>query len=46
MVGMEEQPGVRKIDSVEALRAWADPVRLAILSVADTHVPDGREQRG
>jgi DNA-binding transcriptional ArsR family regulator len=41
MVGMEEQPGVREIDSVEELRALADPVRLAILSALDTHVPDG-----
>jgi DNA-binding transcriptional ArsR family regulator len=29
---MDEQPGVREIDSVEGLRALADPVRLAILS--------------
>jgi DNA-binding transcriptional ArsR family regulator len=41
MVGMEEQPGVREIDSVEELRALADPVRLAILSALDTRVPDG-----
>jgi len=41
MVGMEEQPGVREIDSVEALRALADPIRLAILSALDTHVPGG-----
>ena len=41
MVGMEEQPGVREIDSVEGLRALADPVRLAILSALDTRVPDG-----
>ncbi len=41
MVGMEEQPGVREIDSVEELRALADPVRLAILSALDTHVPGG-----
>jgi DNA-binding transcriptional ArsR family regulator len=41
MVGMEEQLGVREIDSVEALRALADPVRLAILSALDTHVPGG-----
>ena len=46
MAGMEEQPGVREIDSVEELRALADPVRLAILSGLDTHVPDGSEQRG
>ena len=39
--GMEEQPGVREIDSVEGLRALADPVRLAILSALDTRVPDG-----
>jgi len=38
---MEEQPGVREIDSVEELRALADPVRLAILSALDTRVPDG-----
>ncbi|MFZ0186256.1 MAG: helix-turn-helix domain-containing protein [Streptosporangiaceae bacterium] len=38
---MEEQPGVREIDSVEGLRALADPVRLAILSALDTRVPDG-----
>jgi DNA-binding transcriptional ArsR family regulator len=41
MVGMEEQPGVREIDSVEALRALADPVRIAILSALETNVPDG-----
>jgi DNA-binding transcriptional ArsR family regulator len=41
MVGMEEQPGVREIDSVQELRALADPVRLAILSALDTPVPDG-----
>ena len=41
MAGMEEQPGVREIDSVEGLRALADPVRLAILSALDTRVPDG-----
>jgi DNA-binding transcriptional ArsR family regulator len=41
MAGMEEQPGVREIDSVEVLRALADPVRLAILSALDTHVPNG-----
>jgi DNA-binding transcriptional ArsR family regulator len=41
MVGMEEQPGVREIDSVEGLRALADPVRLAILSALDMRVPDG-----
>src|SRR5271169_1962654 len=41
MVGMEEQPGVREIDSVEGLRALADPVRLAILSALDTRVPGG-----
>jgi DNA-binding transcriptional ArsR family regulator len=38
---VEEQPGVREIDSVEELRALADPVRLAILSALDTRVPDG-----
>jgi len=41
MVGMEEQPGVREIDSVEGLRALADPVRLAILSALDKRVADG-----
>ena len=41
MVGMEEQPGVREIDSVEGLRALADPVRLAILSALEAHGPDG-----
>jgi DNA-binding transcriptional ArsR family regulator len=38
---VEEQPGVREIDSVEELRALADPVRLAILSALETHVRDG-----
>ena len=41
MVGMEEQPRVREIDSVQGLRALADPVRLAILVALDTRVPDG-----
>jgi len=41
MVSMEEQPGVREIDSVEGLRALADPVRLAILTALDQNVPDG-----
>jgi DNA-binding transcriptional ArsR family regulator len=41
MVSVEEQPGVREIDSVEELRALADPVRLAILAALDTRVPDG-----
>ena len=41
MMGMEEQPGVREINSVEELRALADPIRLAILSELDTRVPDG-----
>jgi DNA-binding transcriptional ArsR family regulator len=41
MVGVEEQPGVREIGSVEELRALADPVRLAILSALDRHAPDG-----
>lgn len=40
-MGMEEQTGVRQIDSVEGLRALADPVRLAILSALDTPVPGG-----
>ncbi len=38
---MEELPGVREIDTVEELRALADPVRLAILSALDTQVPGG-----
>jgi DNA-binding transcriptional ArsR family regulator len=38
---MEEQPGVRQIDSVEGLRALADPVRLAILAALDPRGPDG-----
>ena len=46
MAGMEEQSteeraGVREIDSVEGLRALADPVRLAILSALDQQGPDG-----
>ena len=41
MVGMEEQPGIREIDSVEGLRTLADPFRLAILAALDTRVPDG-----
>ena len=41
MAGMEEQPGVREIDTVEGLRALADPVRLAILAALDTRAPDG-----
>lgn len=41
MVGMEEQPGVREIDSIERLRALADPVRLAILAALDPRGPDG-----
>ena len=41
MAGMEEQPGVREIDSVEELRALADPVRLAILTALDAPVRDG-----
>jgi DNA-binding transcriptional ArsR family regulator len=48
MTGMEEQPGVRmeppgvrEIDSVQVLRALADPVRLAILAALDTRGPDG-----
>lgn len=38
---MEELPGVREIDSVQELRALADPVRLAILSALDPRRPDG-----
>jgi DNA-binding transcriptional ArsR family regulator len=41
MADMEEQPGVREIDSVEVLRALADPVRLAILAALDRRTPDG-----
>lgn len=41
MAEMEEQPGVREIDSVEVLRALADPVRLAILSALNRRAPDG-----
>jgi DNA-binding transcriptional ArsR family regulator len=41
MVGMEEQPEVREIDSVDGLRALADPVRLAILSALTARVPGG-----
>jgi DNA-binding transcriptional ArsR family regulator len=40
-MGMEEQPGVREIDSVEELRALADSVRLAILSALDRRISDG-----
>jgi DNA-binding transcriptional ArsR family regulator len=40
--GVRKEPrGVREIDSVEELRALADPLRLAILSALDTHGPDG-----
>ncbi|HTQ92223.1 MAG TPA: winged helix-turn-helix domain-containing protein [Streptosporangiaceae bacterium] len=38
---MEEWPGTREIDSVEGLRALADPIRLAILSALDTHDQNG-----
>ena len=41
MAGMEEQPGVREIDSVEGLRALADPVRLAILAALNAREPEG-----
>lgn len=41
MVAMEAEPGVREIDSVEELRALADPVRLAILSALDADLADG-----
>ena len=41
MAGMGERPGVREIDSVEGLRALADPVRLAILSALDMRDRDG-----
>jgi DNA-binding transcriptional ArsR family regulator len=38
---MDERPRVREIDTVEELRALADPVRLAILSALDAPLPDG-----
>src|SRR3984957_20036745 len=41
MADMAEQPGVRGIDTVEGLRALADPVRLAILSALNRRAPDG-----
>lgn len=41
MAEMKEQPGAREIDSVEVLRALADPVRLAILSALNRHAPGG-----
>jgi DNA-binding transcriptional ArsR family regulator len=41
MAEIEEQPGVREIDTVEALRALADPLRLAILSALDRRDGDG-----
>ena len=41
MVGMEDQPGVREIDTVEKLRALADPLRLAILAALNTREPEG-----
>ena len=41
MAGMKEQPGAREIDSVEVLRALADPVRLAILSALNRRAPGG-----
>ena len=43
MVDMEagERPGVREIDTVEELRALADPIRLALLSALDAPAPDG-----
>jgi DNA-binding transcriptional ArsR family regulator len=40
MVTMEERPGVRQIESVEELRALADPLRLAILAALDPQGPD------
>jgi DNA-binding transcriptional ArsR family regulator len=39
MVAMEKQPDAREIDSVEELRALADPVRLAILAALDPQGP-------
>jgi DNA-binding transcriptional ArsR family regulator len=41
MADLEDQPGVREIDTVEGLRALADPVRLAILSALNRRGPDG-----
>jgi len=41
MAEMAEQPGVREIDTVEGLRALADPVRLAILSELNRRGADG-----
>jgi len=41
MASMEEWSGTREIDSVEGLRALADPIRLAILSALDTHDQNG-----
>ena len=41
MAGTKEQPGVREVDSVEVLRALADPLRLAILSALNRRAPDG-----
>jgi DNA-binding transcriptional ArsR family regulator len=41
MADMEDQPGVREIDTVEGLRALADPVRLAILSALNRRAPGG-----
>jgi DNA-binding transcriptional ArsR family regulator len=41
MADMAEQPGVREIDTVEGLRALADPVRLAILSALNRRDADG-----
>ena len=42
MADVDEQPGTREVDSVEALRALADPVRLAILAALNTRDADGR----
>jgi DNA-binding transcriptional ArsR family regulator len=41
MAAMDEQPGIRDIDSIEELRALADPVRLAILTALDAPAADG-----
>lgn len=41
MADTGERPGVRDIDSVEGLRALADPVRLALLAALNRRDPDG-----
>jgi len=42
MTDVDEQPGTREVDSVEVLRALADPVRLAILAALNTRDADGK----